>query len=212
MEHVRQYESSGWFLRSQRRGFTLIELLAAIFVIVVPIITMQIALPRFGFRSAVEAAVISAIVSVNLVIVFYKASSRQFEKEQRELLKKYPDVYRVSYLPQDSSSVLKDEWTIIAVGDYGWEAEPIHKDGLRYLHGLTKEWQVAWYAGFREDQIERIGPKPRSQYHLPYSYNCNPPPCPFPITTLPEATLGMPSPIFHEWVQGKYLPNKQTEQ
>ena len=60
--------------------------------------------------------------------------------------------------------VAKPDGAEIRVGDYRWEAGPIHKDGLIYLQGLTVEWTVVGHAGFRRDQIEWKTEKPSSQY------------------------------------------------
>ena len=97
----------------------------------------------------------------------------------------------------------------IKEGDYGWEAEPIRDDGLTYLHGLTEQWRLVWYAGFQAEHLERIGPKPRTQYHLPYSWRVegglNSTPCPFPIQSRETNDLGNPEKIIWPWVQGKRM-------
>ncbi len=200
-------------LQSQRRGaVTVIELFAVWFVIAVPLITFQAVAPSFGKWAGIVAALISAVASVKAVVAFYRWAGRCREQEERDLIQKYSLVYRLLALPTYPSSIVKAEGTDIAVGDYGWDAEPIHDDGLTYLHGLTEDWQVAWYAGFRVDQIERIGPKPRLQYYLPYSWVCagsKAPLCPFAVVTHPTTTLGYPIRIIDRWVQGKYVQRKR---
>ena len=167
--------------------------------------------PRFGKLEGFAAALVSAAASVAAVFAFYRCLFRRYEQELRELTQRYPLVYRVKELPTDASSIVKAEGTEIAVGDFGWDAEPIQNDGMTYLHGLTEGWQVAWYAGFCQDQIEGVGPKPRLQYYLPYSWICvgaNAPLCPFPVVSTPTTTLGFPIRIIGRWVQGKYVPPK----
>ncbi len=94
------------------------------------------------------------------------------------------------------------------MGDYGWEAQPLRKNNLIYLQGLTEEWLVVWLAGFRPDEIEYVGLKPLSQYdwrNLEYiegnSYSaifgkpCKlKTPCPFSVRPGPRPyAMGYPS-------------------
>jgi len=95
-------------------------------------------------------------------------------------------------MPTDESTIKKPKDSEIKVGDYGWQAEPIRNDGLIYLQGLTAEWQVVWYAGFHPEQIESVGPKPRSQYDWDYSWARRAPPCPFPVQERKTNTMGLP--------------------
>jgi membrane protein implicated in regulation of membrane protease activity len=209
MDIIGDNRIAGRASQAQRRGVvTLIELFAAIFVMAVPLITFEVVATRFGKLTGIAAAFLSAVASVLVVVAFYRWSYRCHQKELRELSEKYPDVYRVTALPTEPSSILMTEGAEIEVGDYGWEAEPIHDDGLTYLHGLTEQWRLVWYAGFRSDQIERIGPKPRSQYYLPYSWRCRgpeTPPCPFPVQSHETTDLGNPERIIWPWVQGKRM-------
>ena len=213
MERIGQSRIAACELHAQQQGFSLIELLAAIFVIAVPLLAFEAVATRFGKMAGIDASLLSAVASVIAVVAFYRRAGRLRVQEERDLIQNYSFVCRVTALPTDLSSIVKADGTEIAVGDYGWEAEPIHSDGLIYLHGLTEDWQVAWYAGFRQDQIERIGPKPRLQYYLPTSWVCvgaNAPLCPFPVTKPPATTLEHPIRIIDRWVQGKYVPSKRT--
>jgi hypothetical protein len=131
---------------------------------------------------------------------------------KRRLRKKYKLIYRVISVPSDHQFMLKAVGASIEIGDYGWEAEPIYKDGLIYLHGLNPRWQVVWYAGFRPDQVEVVGPKPRSQYYSinPYANVDKIPQCPFPVQKYefgkyPDFHLGFAEKIGREWVQGRQI-------
>jgi hypothetical protein len=197
----------------QRPGFTCIEVFAGWFVLFVPFLTFQVVASRYGVIPGVEASLVSFVASFMAVVGFYSWAGRLHEKKIRELISKYPFVYRVTARPTDTNSIVKPDGNDIAVGDFGWEAEPIHDNGLTYLHGLTEDWQVAWYAGFQSDQIERVGPKPRLQYHLPYSWVCaggKPPICPFPVRNRPLKTLGHPIRIIGRWVQGSNVPRQRN--
>ncbi len=111
-------------------------------------------------------------------------------KERRE---KYRGIYRVLSLPSVHNKPASWNAGDITVGDYGWEAEPVYKDGLIWLHGLSVHWKMAWRAGFKPEEIEYVGPKPVSHYDWkdfefdgPKSGGIYTPaipkqPCPFPI-------------------------------
>lgn len=209
---MREYPYAGRASEMQRRGYTLIELFAVIFIVTVPVLAFQAVAPRFGSRAGMAVALASAAASVAVVVAIYWMASRLHEQTVRELSQKYPLVYRVIALPTDDSCVVKADGTEIAIGDFGWEAEPVHEDGLIYLHGLTVDWQVAWYAGFRREQLEPVGPKPRLQYYLPYSWvaaGATPPSCPFSVVTPPTVTLGHPQQNISGWVQGRFVQRKR---
>ena len=130
----------------------------------------------------------------------------------RRLRKKYKLIYRVISVPSGHQFAIKAAGASIEIGDYGWEAEPIDLDGLIYLHGLNPRWQVVWYAGFRPDQVEVVGPKPRSQYNI-FPDWVNPekvPQCPFPVKKFeygkyPDFHMGFPVQTQREWVQGRTI-------
>lgn len=212
MEITRDNRTAGGALHAQRRGWTLLDMLAALFVLTVSLITFDVVATRFGKPAGFMAASLSYSASLSVLFALSWRSYLSFQKELRVLSEKYPSVYRVTALPTEPSSLWTAEsastrWTaeaakIIEVGDYGWEAEPIHDDGLTYLQGLTEKWGVVWYAGFRSDQIERVGRKPRSQYSLPDSwYQAGPEvfPCPFPVQSRQTTNLGMPERI--KWLR-----------
>jgi len=194
---------------ARRGGFTVIELLAGIFVLAVPLLAMNVVATRADRLAGVLAGLVVFAVCVLTVIAFYSWVGRRREKEFRELNEQYPLVYRVIAVPNETKDILKAQGAEIECGDFGWEAEPIESDGLTYLQGLTKQWCVAWYAGFRPDQIEKVGPKPRSQYSLPYSWVCGgaiPPTCPYPVQSNDSSDLGHPSRISRPFVQGQRRP------
>lgn len=155
--------------------------------------------------------VIAAASLIALFLIFVIAEPKLVITKRR-LRDKYRLIYRVVSVPSDNQFVMKAEGTAIEVGDYGWEAEPIFEDGLIYLHGLNPGWQVAWYAGFRPEQVEVVGPKPRSQYYIyPDWVDAKEvPQCPFPVQ---KHQFGM-YPTFHfgfavkkegDWVQGRRI-------
>jgi len=153
-----------------------------------------------------------AIACVMAFVLSHVIGGRRQKKLERKLSDQYPLIYRIKSIPADSQCVLKAEGASIEEGDYGWEAEPLHKDGLIYLHGLNDRWQVVWYAGFKPDQLEITGPKPRTQYYVfPYWVNEEKiPPCPYPVKRYqhgkyPIAHLGFPVQVRNDWVQGKRL-------
>jgi hypothetical protein len=97
-------------------------------------------------------------------------------------------------IPLDAKNIIKPADAEIRVGDFGWEAAPIRNDGLIYLQGLTSGWRVVWHAGFRPEQVERVGPKPSSQYDYwaPYWAKPSPPICPFPVQERETSDMGLP--------------------
>lgn len=191
----------------RRHCYTLIDLLAAIFVLAVPLVGYLAVEPRVGPLAGIGAGLLAGAVALTIVVAWYRRSKRRFIQHLKELTGKYPDLYRVVALPTETGDIVKADDAEIVVGDYGWEAEPIRDDGRTYLQGLTKNWSVAWYAGFRPDQIEKIGPKPHSQY-----YQRHPSPgferseaylCPYPVQSGETIGLGEPLPIIGPFVQGR---------
>jgi prepilin-type N-terminal cleavage/methylation domain-containing protein len=194
------------------RGFTIVELLAAILIIAAPAFVFRVMAPHVGLWGGVGAAAFAFCVCAKAIISFYKWAYRLAAQEEHRLTEKFVWIYRVTALPCASSVVVVAEGTNIAIGDYGWEAEPIQPDGLTYLHGLRSDWQVAWYAGFRSEQIERIVVKPRSQYYLPYSWvaaGSKAPPCPYSVARPAQTSLGYPTRIIDRWVQGKWIHERR---
>ena len=138
-------------------------------------------------------------------------------KRKQRFLEQYPLIYRVISVPSADQFTLKAGGASIEIGDYAWEAESVYQDGLIYLHGLNPHWRVVWYAGFRPDQVEIIGTKPKSQYYIfPYWVDERKvPQCPFPVKTYGMnrgSHLGYPVEIQHyrrskdDWVQGLKVP------
>jgi hypothetical protein len=150
---------------------------------------------QYGVLPGIGAGVLAATVCVVVVVELYRRSRRRDARRLKELREKYRAIYRVIAPPAEDNAVIKPEGAEIRVGDYGWEAGPLQKDGLVYLQGLTVAWRVVWHAGFRPDQIEKVGWKPASQYDhwVPYwAKGDSPPPCPFPVLARETPTMGLP--------------------
>ena len=180
---------------SRPSAYTLIELLAVMLVIALTGIIEEFVAHRFGRGPGIGAAAVTLIVCVIVVGLVYRWSWRRERKQLQELREKYRGIYRVIALPADQNIIAKPDGAEIKIGDYGWEAGPIHKDGLIFLQGLTVEWTVVWHAGFRPDQIEWITEKPSSQYDywVPYWAKSPPPPaCPYPVIERNTLTMGRP--------------------
>lgn len=171
---------------------TIFEFLAFLLIIGIPISVGKLVGNYFGVWLGIGSAIFSSGFCVVFVFLLYRASGRRYEQRQRELREKYRGVYRVLALPTESGKVRKAQGSEIRVGDYGWEAEPLHNDGLIYLQGLTAEWCVVWYAAFHFEEIEWVGPKPCSQYDCQYSWARTPPYCPYTVQLRHKADMGLP--------------------
>jgi hypothetical protein len=126
----------------------------------------------FGAWTGVAAG-IAAVIGFLAIMHFLGRIS--YRRHQRKMREKYRRIFRVLDLPADEKSVIKPKGAEVRVGDYGWESGPIRKNDLIYLTGFDDRWRMIWWAGFRPDQIEHVGPKPLSQYDKPKT------PCPFPV-------------------------------
>lgn len=180
---------------SSQQAWTLIELLLVIFTFGVTELMGQFVAKRFGFWAGIGAGALSLVACTIAVILFYRWAWRRDKRRLQELREKYRTIYRVAALPTDKKSAIMPEGAEIRVGDYGWEAGPILRDGLIYLQGLTVNWSVVWHAGFRPDQIEKVATKPSSQYDhwVPYWATVPPPPpCPYPVLERKTPTMGLP--------------------
>jgi len=181
--------------RLSRQAYTLIELLAISFVIGVPVFTAAAVSTRYGRITGVTSGLLAVPVCILLVVFFYRQTWRREERLRRELREKYRAIYRVTALPTEPRSIVKPVGAEIIVGDYGWEARPMRRDGLIHLQGLTTTWKVVWHAGFHRDQLENVAIKPGSQYDywVPYwAITSPPPPCPFPVQERNTPTMGLP--------------------
>jgi hypothetical protein len=156
-----------------------------------------------------------SLAIITLVILIGRLSGR----DRARLHKKYSSIYRVVSIPSNNQCFLKAEGASIESGDYGWQAEPLFKNDLIYLHGLNDTWQVVWYAGFRPDQIELVGPKPKSQYYVYPEWMSGSKKivkCPFPVKKFDpikkylKTHFGFPQKIHGTWVQGRQI-NKLAE-
>lgn len=188
----------------RENAYTLIELLMVMFIVALATTAYGAVRANHGPWLARLAAAVAVLVGATLVILFYRWSWRRDRRQRAELREKYRTIYRVKELPADGGSVVKPQWAEIQIGDYGWEARPIHRDGLIHLQGLTTRWQVVWHAGFRPEQIEKVAEKPASQYDYwvtDYAKPPLPPPCPFPVRERNTPTMGLP----HH--SGRYFKN-----
>ena len=136
-------------LKKRRSAYTLIELLAVIFIVAVTGIVEESVTHKFGRWIGIGAGTITLIICVIIVVLFYRWSWQRDRMRLQELRERYRGIYRVLALPSDQKIVAKPDGAEIRIGDYGWEAGPVSKDGLIYLQGLTAEWTVVWHAGFR---------------------------------------------------------------
>lgn len=180
--------------RSARSAYTLIELLAVMLVVGLATAAYEAVRRKHGLGLAVVASVLALLIGILLVIIFYRWFWSRDKRQLAQLREKYRTIYRVKELPTDARSLVKPERAEIQIGDYGWDARPICRDGMIHLQGLTKRWQVVWHAGFRPDQIEKVAEKPASQYDYwrPYWAKPSHPPCPFPVRERNTPTMGLP--------------------
>ena len=182
-------------LTRRPKAYTLIELLAAVFVVAMTCLVEESVAHRFGRWTGIGAGAVTLIICVMGVVHFYRWSWKRDRRRLQELREKYRGIYRVIALPSDQKIVARPDGAEIKIGDCGWEAGPVSKDGLIYLQGLTVEWTVVWHAGFRLDQVEWITEKPSSQYDywVPYwAKSPPPPPCPYPVIERATLTMGRP--------------------
>jgi hypothetical protein len=179
----------------RRSAYTLIELLAVAFIVAVTCIVGGLLSHRFGRWSGIGGGAVTLMICGAGVVHFYRWSWKRDRKQLQDVRERYRGIYRVLALPADPKIIAKPDGAEIRLGDYGWEAGPVNKDGLVYLQGLTTEWTIVWHAGFRSDQVEWITGKPSSQYDywVPYWVKSPPPPpCPYPVIERATLTLGRP--------------------
>src|SRR5476649_327672 len=130
------------FNGQQNKGYTLIELLAVIFIVAVATAVYLPVANKYGIGAGIVAVFISILACVLIVVQFYRWSWRSEKQRLQELREKYQNVYRVNILPANERNLRKAVGAEIKIGDFGWEAGPLRKDGLIYLQGLTPEWYV----------------------------------------------------------------------
>jgi hypothetical protein len=178
-----------------KSGFTIIEFSIAIFVLSAPVLIGEFVARRAGIGAGIFSAICAGLAISTFVYWMMFAISGEAEKERHIFEERYNSIFRLLEVPPDRSAMTAVNAVDIEVDDFGWEAEPLSDDGQIYLQGLTKEWQVVWYAGFVACQVERIGRKPRSQYYLPYKWISGEeeaPPCPYPVKNEKLETFGYP--------------------
>ena len=120
-------------------AYTLIELLAVMFVVAMTGLVEESVAHRFGRWTGIGAGAVTLIICVMGVVLFYRWSWKRDRRRLQELREKYRGIYRVIALPSDQKIVAKPDGAEIKIGDCGWEAGPVSKDGLIYLQGLTVE-------------------------------------------------------------------------
>ena len=124
---------------------------------------------------------------------FYRCLNWIEARVRAERRARYRGIYRVLSLPSVHNEPASWNAGNITVGDFGWEAEPLTKEGLVWLHGLSVHWKMAWRAGFKPEEVEYVGPKPVSHYDWKdfeydgpkatsiYTSAIPKQPCPFPV-------------------------------
>lgn len=163
-------------------------------MICVPVLLGRLVANYFGVWWGVGSGTLSTVLCATLLTLLYRAKRRRQESKRRGLREKYRGIYRVLSVPSEAKNVIKAPGNEIIVGDYGWESEPPKNKGdLVFLQGLDENWRVVWYAGFSAQQIEYIGPKPRSQYDWDSSWFKAPPRCPFAIRSRKTTSMGLPN-------------------
>lgn len=194
-----------------RDGYTLIELLAVMFIMTPATVAYATVTRGHGIGMGIVAAFIGGAVGFGIVAFFYRWSWERDKAKLGKLRADYGGIYRVLTGPHDNQPTIMLEGAEIRTGDYGWEAAPLpaKKDGLVYLQGLTPDWRTVWHAGFHPNEIERICPKPSSQYDhwVPYRVKAPTDPCPFPIQ--PRETPSMERP-HHSGLYFQAYPQPQT--
>lgn len=159
-----------------------------------------------------NSSLIVAAISFAAFLLIHIVGRWKERRVQCDLNHNYPLIYRIKTVPSDNQLVLKADGASVEVGDYGWQAEPIFNDGKIYLHGLNDRWQVVWYISVAPEQVEPIGPKPRTQYNaFPYWINEKKvSTCPYPVQIYRHGIYlaehyGFPVKIRGDWVQGKKI-------
>lgn len=160
----------------------------------VPAAVGYVVAKNYGVWVGIGAGLLSAVPCIAATCLFYRMRWRKCARRRQECKQKYGWIYRVVALPTDETTIKKPGDAEIKVGDYGWEAVPLRKDGLIYLQGLTPQWRVVWHAGFRPDQVEKMAPKQQSQYDWDQTWLTNAPPCPYPVQERETTTMGLPIP------------------
>lgn len=179
----------------KRTGFTVIEVFAAAFVLLTPIAAMRLTPAGWSPWLKIGTAMAAGTGSVIVVSLFYRWVDQRTAKAMAEAQKNDRLIYRVVTTPTNPHVIVLPQGAEIQVGDYGWEAGSNRGDGRIYLQGLTADWEVVWHAGLAPNEIERVGPKPRSQYEAWHPYWQDPPDlpaCPFPVLNRATATAGRP--------------------
>jgi hypothetical protein len=173
---------------------SMFDIMAVWFAIGVPIVIGMFVAKKFGLWPAIGAGLLTVVPCVISVVRAYRARWRRNSQRRQEWKLKYSGIYRVIALPTDETVIKTPQGAEIKVGDYGWEAVPLRVDGLIYLQGLSPQWRVVWYAGFRPDQLEKVVSKPQSQYDWDNTWIKSAPPCPFPVQERETTDMGLPMP------------------
>ncbi|HEY3853067.1 MAG TPA: hypothetical protein VGO67_01585 [Verrucomicrobiae bacterium] len=177
-----------------KAAYTFIELLAGIFIVMLATVAFDSVNQRYGIVMGIVAATAGGAAGLGIVALLYRRAWKRKKAQLEKLRADYQRIYKVLKVSDEDQSNIMLEGAEIRAGDYGWEAPPLEKNGLIYLHGLTPEWRTVWHAGFSADQIEYIGQKPSSQYDhwVPYWVKTSQAPCPFPIQARLTPSMGIP--------------------
>jgi hypothetical protein len=151
---------------------------------------------QFGFLYGLLIALVLVLLFFFIVImrVLFRCLNWLERAHRAERREKYRGIYRVLAFPSVGNKPANC-WNAedITVGDFGWEAQTLTKDGLIWLHGLSVHWKMTWRAGFKPDEVEYVGVKPVSHYDWKdfeydgpkptsiYSSAIPKQPCPFPV-------------------------------
>jgi hypothetical protein len=163
-----------------RMKITIFDLLVSMFVISVPLLVGDQLTQSFGLGVGITAGLVTGAICCLISFAWYYMLYRIGCNRRDKFRVIYKNVYRVAALPH-ASKIIVAKGEEIQIGDYGWEAAPLKKDGLIYLQGLTENWRVVWHAGFQENQIELVRSKPCSQYDWWEIVHDEKRLCPFPV-------------------------------
>lgn len=160
---------------------------------------------HFGIPGTLGASVLALLFFFFVLMRnFYRCLDWLDVLGRAEKREKYRGIYRVLSLPSVHNE--PNSWNAkdITAGDFGWEARPLTKDGLIWLHGLSVHWRMAWRAGFKAGEVEYVGPKPISHYDWKdfeydgpkassvYSSAIPKQPCPLPVQKTISGRLQFP--------------------
>jgi hypothetical protein len=120
---------------------------------------------HFGLLGQLSAFVLVLLFFFFVIMRYFSRCLNWLDVAHRaERRERYRGIYRILSLPSVHNKPNSWNPEDITVGDFGWEAEPLTKEGLIWLHGLSVHWKMTWRAGFKPEEVEYVGPKPVSHY------------------------------------------------